>query len=282
MLYAINLGNQKGLRMLKRAILALITVLLLAMAVSGVGRAGVISGSMMVTDVTPVQFCVVWGATEPAYGTVNVFQDAAGLIPEPNAVKTFESTSHPPAEDIGVMKVKVVGLKPETEYFFKTETILKSNNSVILSPIQSVKTEKSSVIVKNDVLALKATMEDKNPALGTLVIATIDKASYPISSWVADGVPDLWCAIDANNFYDKNSHVNLELQGGETINLMLFGGSLGSIQTQETVPLETGGMQSLAAPVALPIPATASSSAPVATSGGGGGGCFISTLFDSF
>lgn len=267
--------------MFKRMISVLVVVLSVLVYAIGTSSAAVISGSMMVTDVTPVQFCVVWGTTEPAFGTVNVFQDPVGTIPEPNAVASFESTNHPPAEDLGVMKVKVVGLKPDTEYFFQTETIVKSDNSVYLSPIQSVKTEKSSVIVRNDVLALKTGIGNQNPAHGALIIASVDDASYSISCWVGDGVPDSWGAIDTNNFYDKQTHVNLELQGGETINLMLFGGSLGSFETQETVPPETGGMQSFKAAAILSALASASA-APVAADGGGGGGCFISTAFDSF
>ena len=267
--------------MLKRSLVISIIFLVFLVPMFGNAQATVIDGSLVVTDVTPMQFCVVWGTTEPANATVNVFQDPAGQIPMAKAIVTFESRNYPPAEDIGVMKAKVMGLKPDTEYFFQTETILKSSNSVLLSSIQSVKTEKSSIIVRNDVLAPKVSADGVEPALGMLVIAILEGASYPVSSWVADGMPEQWSALDTNNFYDKTTHVNLELQGGEIINLMLFGGSLGYAETQTIVPVKTGGIQSLEA-VSLqlssssaPSPAAAS---PEAVPAGGGGGCFISTI----
>jgi len=272
--------------MSKRGICFLFLAFVLGMSVCGNAHAVVIEDSLVVTDVTPVQFCVVWGTTEPANATVNVFQDPAGQNPETKAIVTFESRNHPPAEDIGVMKAKVMGLKPDTEYFFQTETILKSSNSVLLSSIQSVKTEKSSIIVRNDVLAPKVSVDGVKPALGMLVIAILEGASYPVSGWVADGMPEQWSAVDSNNFYDKTTHVNLELQGGEIINLMLFGGSLGYVETQTIVPVKTGGIQSLKAvslqlsSSSVPSPAAPSSTAPppAAVPAGGEGGCFISTI----
>jgi len=224
----------------------------LGMSVCGSSHAVVIEDTLMVTDVTPVQFCVIWATSEPAFGWLNVFLDPEATTPYTEAVVISESAEHPPAEDIGVMKVKVVGLKPDTEYFFQTETIAKAENTIYLSPIKRVRTEKASIIVRNDVLVHKVGIGENKPALGMLVIASVDKASYPVSGWVGHGVPDQWGAIDTNNFYDRETHVNLELEGGEVINLMLFGGSLGSVETQETVPEETGGIQSLEIAANLP------------------------------
>ena len=58
--------------------------------------------------------------------------------------------------------------------------------------------------------------------------------------------------IDTSNFFDLQTHVNLELSGGEVIHLTLFGGSLGSLETQDVVPQENGSMQSLAVAAYLP------------------------------
>jgi hypothetical protein len=253
------------------------------MSVCGSSHAVVIEDTLMVTDVTPVQFCVVWATSEPAFGSLNVFLDPEATTPYMEAVVISQSAKHPPAEDIGVMKVKVVGLKPDTEYFFQTETIAKDDNAVYLSPLKRVRTEKASIIVRNDVLVHKVGIGENRPALGTLVIASADKASHPVSGWVGDGVPDRWAAIDTNNFYDRETHVNLELEGGEVINFILFGGSLGSVETQQTVPEEKGGMQPLE--VAANIPDSGSGPAispPQDSTGGGGadsgvGNCFIAT-----
>lgn len=276
--------------MAKRGIYFILLALGLGMSVYG-SHAAVIEESLMVTDVTPAQFCAVWATSEPAFGTLNVFLDPQATTPCTEAVVISESAEHPPAEDIGVMKVKAAGLKPDTEYFFQTETIAKADNTIYLSPLKGVRTEKASIIVRNDVLVQKVGIGEDKPALGMLVIASVDKASHPVSGWVGHGVPDRWGAIDANNFYDREMHVNLELEGGEIINFILFGGSLGSVETQETVPEETGGMQSLEIAANLPDSGSGPTIPPRQDStdgggahagGGSGGSCFMATAaFDS-
>jgi len=268
--------------MAKRGIYFILLALGLGMSVYG-SHAAVIENSFMVTDVTPVQFCAVWATSEPAFGTLNVFLDPEATTPCTEAVVISESAEHPPAEDIGVMKVKAAGLKPDTEYFFQTETIAKADNTIYLSALKRVRTEKASIIVRNDVLVQKVAIGEDKPALGMLVIASVDKASHPVSGWVGDGVPDQWGAIDTNNFYDRETHVNLELEGGELVNLMLFGGSLGSVETQGTVPEETGGMQPLEVAANLPdsgsgpTTSTPQDSMHGAEAYSGGGNCFIAT-----
>ena len=51
----------------------------------------------------------------------SLFLDTDGTTPYPDAVVVSDSAKHPPAEDIGVMKVKVIGLKPDSRYFFQTK-----------------------------------------------------------------------------------------------------------------------------------------------------------------
>ena len=243
----------------------------------------VIADSVQVTDVTPVTFSVVWATSEPATCSLDVFVDADGTIPYTEAVVRSESAEHPPAEDIGVMKVKVVGLKPSTHYFFRTRTISKSDNNVYLYPTDfpliEVKTEEETVIVQNDMVALKVTIGENKPAPGTLVIASVDKATYPVSSWVGYGVPDQWAAINANNFYEKTTHKNLELNGGEVIDLVSFGGLLGFVELQDTVPEESGEVQALKLAATLQDSGSSPASPTATGSGGGGGGgsCFIAT-----
>lgn len=270
--------------MAKRGIYFILLVLGLGVSVCGSSQAVVIEESLMVTDVTPVQFCVVWATSEPASGSLDVFLDPEATIPYTEAVVISESAEHPPAEDIGVMKVRVVGLKPDTEFFFQTKSIAKDDNAVCLSLLKRVRTEKLSIIVRNDVLAQKVGIGENKPALGMLVVASVDKASHPVSGWVGHGVPDQWGAIDTNNFYDRETHVNLELKGGEVINLMLFGGSLGSVETQDTLPEETNGIQPLKVEANLLDSGSGPTIAPPqdstgggAAGGGGGGGCFIAT-----
>ena len=269
--------------MLRRGIVVLVVVFGLGLALCGNSHAQVIEGSLVVTDVTPVQFCVVWATSGPASGWVHVFLDPEGTIPCLEAVVKSESAEHPPAENIGVMKVRVVGLEPEREYFFQTETTVKKDNAVYLSPLKSVRTEKRSDIVRNDVLVQKVTIGETDPAPGMLVIAAVEEASYPVSGWVGDGVPAEYAAIDTNNFYDKKDHVNLELQGGEAVYLTVVGGFLGTAEIQETIPDETGGMQKLSRAVSLSATGSRTAVAVKKDSEGtvvsaSGGGCFVSTV----
>jgi hypothetical protein len=265
-------------------------VLGVCLLVPGVSGAGIVDvNSVRVVDVTPVQFAVVWGTSEPAIGSVNIFADADGIVPVTDAVVEFESSAHPPAEDNGVMMVRVNNLKPNTQYFFQITTSPKGGGGVSsypdVPPYLEVTTEQGSVIVRNDVLAQQISIGGGQSTQGTLVIAEIDQASFPVTGWAGDGVPEGWVAIDTNNFYDKDTHVNLELLGGEPITLTFFCGSMGCVVTRDTVPPENGGMQPVKVAANLPGDGSGggSSSSTSSDSGGGGGGsCFISTAWSDF
>jgi len=147
------------------------------------------------------------------------------------------------------MKVRVTNLQPNSKYFFQTKTTYKSDDSVYLypegPPFIEAKTEESSIVVSNDVLAQHIIVSGGKLTRGTLLVAKVDKASYPITGWSGDGFRDQWAAVDTNNFYDQDEHINLELEGGEVINLIAFGGCLSFVETQDIIPEETGGIQAL-------------------------------------
>jgi hypothetical protein len=215
---------------------------------------------------------------------VNVFLDEDGTVPVPEAIITPESADHPPAENIGVMKVQVTNLKANTTYYFQTKTTSQNDGTTFLSPesppFTAVTTEKESVIVRNDVLAQEISIGAGKSTQGTLVIAEIDQASYPVTGWAGDGVPDGWVSIDTNNFYDKDTHVNLELNGGEPITFTYFCGSLGTVETNDTVPAESGGIQQVSVKASLPSSGSGGGSLSSTNSSGGGAGggsCFIAT-----
>jgi hypothetical protein len=258
--------------MFRRGIWVLL-VIFGGMVVCGGVEAQVIADSLVVTGVTPKQFCVVWATSEPASGWLHVFSDSEGTMPALEAVVKSDSADHPPAEDIGVMKVRAVGLEANKAYFFQTVTTTKKDNAVYYSPIQSVRTEKKTAIVRNDVLVQKVTIGEADPAPGMLVTAYVEDASYPVSGWVGDGVPSQYAAIDTNNFYDKETHTNLELRGGELLDLKVIGGSSGSADIQGTIPDETGGMQELSRAVSM---AGSVQQSKGSTAASAGGGCFIS------
>jgi hypothetical protein len=265
---------------LKYLPLLVLGVCLLVPDISGAGIVDV--NSVRVTDVTPVQFAVVWGTSEPATGSVNVFADADGAVPVMDAVVTFESSAHLPAEDLGVMKVRVTNLQPNTQYFFQVSVTSKNSGSVFAypdsPPYLGVITEQGTIIVRNDVLAQQISIGNGKSTQGTLAIAEIDLASYPVTGWAGDGVPDGWVVIDTNNFYDKDTHVNLELLGGEPITFTYFCGSMGSVVTSDSVPAESGGIQPVKVAANLPDSGSGGdSSSSTSSAGSGGGACFIDT-----
>lgn len=278
--------------MTKKNICNILLALGLSISVCAGSQAIVVEDSLIVTDVTPVQFCVVWTTSEPATGTVLVFEDAEGTNPYAEAIVKFQSAEHPPAENLGVLKVKVTGLKPDSVYYF--QTITTSDNSDYSYPINppfiEVKTEKESTPVRNDIIAMKVTIGDSKPAPGMLVVAKIvDIAAYPVTGWVGQGVAADWVLIDTNNFYGKDGK-NLEVTGGEQIKLLLVGGSRGSVEMLDYLsdPKATGGVQALKVAANLPDAGSGSTPDPgpepgipvspdSGGGGGGGAGCFIST-----
>ena len=77
-----------------------------------------------VTDVTPHAFAVVGFSDEPVLdATVRVFADESGLDEiTANLSISLVSANFPEALDRGIVKVDVVGLEPDTAYFFSLET----------------------------------------------------------------------------------------------------------------------------------------------------------------
>ena len=267
--------------MVKRGTYLTLLALIVCLFVPSVSDA-VVTSEPFVTDVTPVHFSVVWTTSEPTTASVSVFLDAEGTIPYIEAVVHSESADHPPAEDIGVMKVRVLNLKPDSTYFFQTKSVTKGNNTCFLypnsPPFPELKTEKETIVVSNDVLARQVLQSDGSPAMGTMLIAEVEGSSYPITGWVGDGVPAPWALVNLDNIYSKTNHKNLELAGSgvEDITFTAFGGILGSLEILETVPRETGGTQ----PIQLAATLPGSSSQDSGTgegSGSGGSSCFIAT-----
>jgi hypothetical protein len=248
----VSLREIMPLRRVKLEICSFLLIISLGIVVHGVCQAAITFGPL-VTDVNPANFAVVWATSEPATCSVNVFLDADGTTPYTEAVINSESGAHPPAEDVGVMKVQVGGLKADTTYYYQIITV--SNEGVFVEPasgpLPSVHTEYSSalVITNNGSLAHKVFESDgATPADGTLVVAEVPGASHPITAWtgVYSTFPG-WGFLVLDNLYDQagvygnGGHVSLQLSGGETITLTSVGGSSGFRRLIGTLPQELGG-----------------------------------------
>ena len=203
-----------------------------------------------VTDVTPRAFSLVWLVDQAATCSAKVYSDPVGQKPVAGLTITSESAGHPPAEQNGVMKVNVTGLTPGTTYYFQIVTI--TDAGTLTEPVDgelpSVRTETSSGLVNNDVLAHRILLGDgSTPAVGALLLVEVEGADYPITGWVDEGFDAPWALVNLNNLYGEETHTNLELSadGGETITLTSIGGLSGFRRLSAQVPEEIGVIQSL-------------------------------------
>jgi hypothetical protein len=202
-----------------------------------------------VTDVTPDGFAVIWQTTEPSTGSLAVYDESGALLGGLDIVS--ESALHSPAEDIGVMKVRVSGLDANTTYRFQTVTTAKATGLILFSPsypqVLEVTTEDATTAVTND--RVKQELYDRNgvAAGGALLVASATGAEYPVTAWVGEGVTSPWARVDLNQLYSETTHQSLPLMGGEELTLWSFGGRLGNYLNFQRVPVPAGVDQ-----VALP------------------------------
>ena len=237
-------------------------LLVLMMLTTGPARAGTPTvKNITISDVTPFSFCVLWSASEPCTGTLYVYEDIAGTI---SVAVTLE---HQPlmggnaaigiaAENLGVMKVRVNGLTPDTTYYVQTVTTSKNAPvDTVMQPaagaLIAVRTEvvvqrtmdTGSAIVPtgNDLLVVQARMPDGSSApMGALVILKLQNASYPISAFVGDATPQPYQTfLDLNNLFSMEAGVTLMLMGDETATASRFMGTGGISYARYSVPLNS-------------------------------------------
>jgi hypothetical protein len=194
------------------------------------------SHHVMVTDVSPVSFSVIWASSEASTSGLNVFLDEGGSVPASDItivsqpVDSGDMSIATAAEDNGVMKVRVSGLEPDTAYYFQTVTTSKSSSDVTYypesAPMIGVTTAKEIVRTEvnadlevpfiNDLIVQECMLPDGvTPATGTLVVANVEGGYFPVSNFVGDGVVSPQCYVDLNNIFDALTYENKPLYGGE-------------------------------------------------------------------
>jgi len=213
--------------------------------------------NITVTDVTPTAFSVVWGSDQPGSTcTLNVFDDEAGTTPAAATV-TSEINTRPEAGNRGIMKVRVTDVNANTTYYFQTSTTSDGDTTLDpeVAPFLPVTTEDELAVVDNDILVTRVFEADGStvPVDGAILIATVEGASYPVSGWAGDGVPEGFASVDLNNLYSAASHRSLELVSGEAIEFWGFGGINGQNRCTTVVPPETGGIQLVECDITLPV-----------------------------
>jgi hypothetical protein len=213
-------------KILSFTLLSILTVLFSKSALSS-------ENQLIITDVTPSQFSVVWLAGEPAKCSLTIFSDKDATNDITNQFSIVsESYNHPPAEDNGVMKVTVKNALPDTTYFFKTITTFKENNLKMISDdTYVVNTEIEASVISNNSLIQEIKNADKSNAPGVLLLASVENGSSPLSAWTGDGFPDSFAGVDLSNLYHSESHTSYDISSGTSVQLMAYGGLLGYYTT---------------------------------------------------
>ncbi len=209
-------------------------------------------GNITVTDVTTSSFSAAWTADGATSGQLQVYSDANGV----NAVEAIinnESALNNAAEGIGVLKVQAYGLNPSTVYYFKITTTSKTGGGSTVypasTPLPSVTTQSKVVRGKttvsgeqsftNDQLAFDVFRQDGvTPASGVLAVLNVSGSANPVTFFTGNGTSSATTVIDLNNLFDPQSHMSLDLAGGETATLSLLGGVLGKKDVQIIIPAD--------------------------------------------
>lgn len=239
----------------RKGILRLSFILLLVNAQPA--DAGVPSvANLIVTDVTTVSFSVIWAASEHCTADLEVFTDidgttpAAGSVIVPHPVNSGDESIRTAAEENGVMKVMVTGLEADSTYYFRTLTTSISTPDTTISPdtgLIAVTTElrttrtyelgQDTIPFSNDIIIEPCYLEDgETPAEGTLLVATVAGGHYPITAFIGDGVDLPYALIDLNNIFNRESSENLDIDDGNHLTLLKFGGLLGNTMAYQYTP----------------------------------------------
>lgn len=211
-----------------------------------------------VTDVSTRSFSVIWISNEPGIPDIKVFDDLGGTIETsgveivPHPVKNESIFIKNAAEANGVMKVEVTGLKPDTTYYFQTQTISISSSDTTyfpdVSPFPAVTTQSQTIRTRifesdilpfsNDLIFIECYLPDSlTPADGTLLIAEVAEGAYPVSGYVGDGAPSPVALVDLNNIFSNTVYENMPLLGGESLTLTKFMGMNGIETVNYEVPV---------------------------------------------
>jgi len=164
------------------------------------------------SDVTTRAFSVVWVLDELVNdATVRVFAEPAGTT-ELTGGLTITLEASPAALALGVVKVDVTGLAPDTCYYFQTET---TGTAMVQSPAAPPFTEVCTALstskaggslapIINDLIAVDLFQPDGTTAAdGALLVLSVPAVgAYPISSFAGANLPLPAAAVDLGNLFD--------------------------------------------------------------------------------
>jgi len=203
---------------------------------AGPCRAGApLVSQIEVSDVTPGSFAVAWQSSEPASGSLYLFQGDCAT-PIPNPLLTGEGN-----DQSGIVRVTAADLSPNTTYCYQTVTTSKSSSETLLYPASpvSITTQKAitrgmpaggkTVPFANDLLQIPPPYIPSllHSQAGLLIVLRLldNKGDKPLSLLLtADATQN---SFNMNNLFDPLSGQSLNLAGGERVRLTERHGNLG-------------------------------------------------------
>jgi len=200
----------------------------------------------VITDVTDRAFSLIWTTVQQGQPLIEVYSDAAATSPVTGTSLTFNEpvTGNPAlsgidrqtsknsiaqsAKSLGIVKVSIAGLNPDTDYFVKFGVQADVTDEITLCPdagsgfcpapagLLTIHTAKQPVressitelFVNDPLQVLNITAQP-----GELIIAGVETSRYPVSAFVGDGAPAPYALIDLNNLYSAANSQSLQLNG---------------------------------------------------------------------
>ena len=181
----------------------------------------------------------MWVSDEPVIdATLHVFSDPDGITEITSQLTVnLVSSNYPPALDLGIVKVEVVGLDPGETVYVQAETTSSSGLFVypdttpyiaVTTALTSSKESASGTPIANDLLTQDFFAPDgTTPASGALVVMQVPSISaYPLTAFVGQDYQTPKGTVDLNNLIDDTTHSNANLVGGETLRILEYRGLL--------------------------------------------------------
>ena len=198
---------------------------------------------VQVTDVTPSGFSVIWHADAASDPRLNLYLDAAGteeitdqveVIPFPLQAASSGVTGayqqaqsrlalQQSARDKGLNKIRVRGLDPETEYFFKVGATSASDSGYWpATGTLSVTTQRENSFLKDSAILI-VDLHDPD-ARGWIVTATVASATHPVASFAEAGaepgqavlnLANLFANDGSNWFSDLTASISIQVIKGD-------------------------------------------------------------------
>lgn len=234
--------------------------LALGLMLAGVAPAAALAPSVQsitVTDVTPRGFSVVWLATPGAVPSLRVLEaPGCEVVVAGTTLEAWPSLGG--AADLGdkasargVMKARVSGLAPDTEYCVQTTSTI--GGDVTVAPLEPFVVRTAGRTTKgrddggaglapraNDLVRFDVVLSPGSVgSSGLLLLARIEGAGSPISAFIGDGVdddadpatPTSRVLLDLNNLYAGTPAETLDLagDGSEGLTFLELGGPQGVV-----------------------------------------------------